>query len=113
MYGAGEDSLFLKSCFDHGLRVYGSNVVLGACAKDISSWFQGCNEKYFYDKGALIGIMFPRLHHVLAVYFSLRFKRETELSVAERLHWMLRGIRGGRSLVPYPGDYGERETQAL
>ena len=113
LYGAGEDSIFLKSCFDHGLRVYGSEIVLGACAKDVSSWFRGCNEKYFYDKGALMGVLFPRLRHVMAAYFSLRFKRETELGAAERLRWMLRGVRGGRSLLAYPGNPEKRENREL
>ena len=50
-FSSGEDSLFLKSCFDAGLKVYSHSYVLGTCCKDSSTWFVGHNEKYFYDKG--------------------------------------------------------------
>jgi glycosyltransferase involved in cell wall biosynthesis len=38
-FSAGEDTLFLKACFDHKLRVYSHSYVLGICRKDDSSWF--------------------------------------------------------------------------
>ena len=50
IYSSGEDSLFLKACFERGLKVYSNAYVLGSCCKDVSSWFRGFNEKYFYDK---------------------------------------------------------------
>lgn len=103
LYSAGEDSLFLKSCFDSGLRVYGHRYVLGTCSKDQSSWFTGCNEKYFYDKGALMACLFPRCSRLMVLRFALIFKRETELSALQRLQWMERGRRGFRTLKPYSG----------
>lgn len=100
-YSAGEDTLFLKSCFDRGLKVYGSSYVLGTCAKDSSTWFTAHNEKYFYDKGALIRYLFPRCPYLMAPYFAIRFKRETSLGVWQRLKLVFRGVRGGKKLLPY------------
>ena len=72
-FSAGEDSLFLKSCFDKGLRVYAHDYVLGTCCKDTSTWFTEYGEKYFYDKGVLVRHLFPRLHCLMAMYFAVRF----------------------------------------
>lgn len=101
MYSAGEDSLFLKACFDKGLRVYSHDFVLGTCRKDESSWFTGCNEKYFYDKGVLMRYLFPGIPRLMALYFAIRFKRQTDLSVMKRIRLMLAGVRGGKRMEPY------------
>lgn len=101
MYSSGEDSLFIKSCFDCGLRVYTHDYVLGTCAKDTSTWFVGFNEKYFYDKGALVRCLFPCIPYLMAPYFAIRFKRETNISVFKRLKLVFMGVRGGKTLCPY------------
>lgn len=101
MYSAGEDSLFLKACFDAGLKVYSHEYVLGTCCKDTSTWFTGYGEKYFYDKGALVRHLFPKTCYLMAPYFAIRFKRETEVSVRNRLKLVYRGVRGSKTLQPY------------
>lgn len=100
-FSSGEDSLFLKACFDKGLKVYGSGYVLGSCAKDYSTWFQGYNEKYFYDKGVLMRYLFPQIPRLMALYFAIGFKRETQLSVNKRVKLMLTGVREGKRMLPY------------
>ena len=100
-FSAGEDSLFLKSCFDNGLRVYAHTYTLGRCSKDTSSWFRGCDDKYFYDKGVLVRHLFPRTAYLMALYFGICFKLETECNVWQRLRWIYKGIRGGRRMIPY------------
>lgn len=100
-FSSGEDSLFLKACFDAGLRVYAHDYVLGTCCKDVSSWFVGCNEKYFYDKGVLMRHLFPRIPYLMALYFGLRIKRQTDLPAGKRVKLMFAGVRNGRHMVPY------------
>lgn len=100
-FSAGEDSLFLKACFDSGLKVYSCDYVLGSCSKDSSTWFVGYNEKYFYDKGVLMRNLFPRTSYLMALYFGIRFKRETKLGVLARLKYMFAGVRGGKRMIPY------------
>ncbi len=103
-FSAGEDSLFIKSCFDSGLRVYAHPYVLGSCCKDCSSWFVGYNEKYFYDKGVLVRHLFPRTAYVMALYFGARFKRETTVGLWQRIRLVYAGVRGGKTLTPYSGE---------
>ena len=100
-FSAGEDSLFLKACFDRGLRVYAHDYVLGQCHKDSSSWFVGYNEKYFYDKGVLVRRLFPRLHPLMGLYFALHFKRKTDIGPTRRLKLVYAGIRGGKTMKVY------------
>ena len=98
---SGEDSLFLKACFDRGLKVYAHEYVLGTCAKDTSTWFVGCDEKYFYDKGVLMRYLFPRVPHLMALYFAIRFKRATDIKMLQRICLMQQGVRGGKSMQQY------------
>ena len=100
-FSAGEDSLFLKSCFDAGLKVYSHSYVLGTCCKDTSTWFTGYNEKYFYDRGVLVRKLFPRMYGLMALYFGVRFKRETNIGVLRRLRLVYAGVRGGKNMKPY------------
>ena len=103
-FSSGEDSLFLKACFDRGLKVYAHEYVLGTCAKDTSTWFVGYGEKYFYDKGVLMRYLFPRVHYLMALYFAIRFKRTTKIKVGQRIQLMQEGVRGGKSMRPYQNE---------
>lgn len=100
-FSAGEDSLFLKACFDKGLRVYAHPYVLGRCCKDSSSWFVGYHEKYFYDKGVLVRHLFPRTAYLMALYFGAYFRRETAVGLWRRLRLVYAGVRKGKRLIPY------------
>ena len=103
-FGSGEDTLFLKSCFDRGLTVYSYNYNLGTCCKDSSTWFVGCDEKYFYDKGVLIRKLFPETACLMVLYFGIRFKRKTDVGVLKRLRLMYAGAKGGKTMKPYRGN---------
>lgn len=101
LYNSGEDSLFLKACFEKGLHVYSHPYVLGICSRDSSTWFSGCDEKYFYDKGALMGYLFPKLKYAMTLYFAIHVKKKTDIACFERIRWMYSGLRGGRAMISY------------
>lgn len=100
-FSAGEDSLFLKACFDKGLRLYAHEYVLGTCCKDRSTWFEGYHEKYFYDKGVLVRQLFPQTYVLMAMYFAVCFKRETSVPVFRRIRLVYAGVRGGKTMRTY------------
>lgn len=104
IYGSGEDSLFLLDCFREGLKVYSYPYVLGACAKDTSSWFAGFNEKYFYDKGAWINCAFPKTKHIFKWYFLIKYKKQTELTFKECIRQMNRGIHNYKNLKGFKNE---------
>ena len=101
MYGSGEDSIFIADCLRAGLKAYSHDLVLGTCAKDASSWFSGYNEKYFYDRGAMVACVFPRLKHLMKYYFAHKLSKKQRISIKKVLKYMNRGIKGFQTLTPY------------
>jgi hypothetical protein len=74
-YGSGEDSLFLKSCLDNQLKVVYRSKNIGTVYNDGSSWFNGYNEKYLFDRGALFKAMSKKLYIVYILQFVIRRKK--------------------------------------
>ena len=108
-FSCGEDSLFIKACFDAGLKVYTHSYVLGTCAKDVSSWFSGYSEKYLYDKGVLYSFLFPKLKYLLAVYYSFRLKSKTRFSVWKNLKLICQGIKNAKAMKTYSAFCEEKK----
>ena len=101
VYSSGEDSLFIRDCFRAGLRVYSHSAVLGKCAKDSSTWFEGYNEKYIFDKGAWIACAFPRSAWMLKWYFIRRIAKRAGLGFWRTAKIFNRGIKAYASLDTY------------
>lgn len=94
-YCGGEDSLFLSEFIKKGYKVFAAPVMIGREEAEGSSWFEGYNEKYFYDRGAL----YQYLYGKAAVFMSLRFLIShrnvmcTEIGLFSALKIMLRGVK--------------------
>lgn len=101
LYGSGEDSLFLRDCIGKGLKIYSHSFVLGDCSKNASSWFEGYNEKFFYDKGAWLACAFPTAKWLMAVYMAVHLGRYSEMSDGAAFKLILQGIKGYKSLKGY------------
>lgn len=100
-YGAGEDTLFLRECLKKGLKVYTYPYYIATINQDSSSWFEGYNEKYFYDKGALLALAFPYIKYLLSVYFAFAFSRRSQLTLLQCISYMFQGIRNSKQALPY------------
>lgn len=100
-FSCGEDSLFIKECFNNRLKVYKHSYVLGSCSKDSSSWFTGFGDKYLYDKGVLLSFLFPKIKYLVAVYFGYRFKKMTKYSFFKNIKMINKGIKNAKELKPY------------
>ena len=109
LYSSGEDTLFILSALRSGLRLYSHSYVLGSCAKDTSSWFSGYNDKYCYDRGALVACAFPKTKHVMKWYFALKISRKAKKPLKTVIRQMNLGIRGFRDLKPYDPDGPAKE----
>lgn len=60
-FGSGEDSLFLMDCIRRGLKVYTYPAVIARLSPRESTWFRGYNDQFFFDKGVLFSVLFPRM----------------------------------------------------
>lgn len=72
--GSGEDSIFLRDCFKEGLKIRTSEKLISKIYNDNSTWFEGYNEKFFYDKGKLSKALFPKLYRLYIEQFLQRHK---------------------------------------
>lgn len=99
-FSNGEDSLFLKEFMDKGYQVYTAPVTIGRETAGESTWFEGYNQKFFYDRG----VLYHYLYGVMALPFSLRFLLAHrpllcgELSLSQAFGSMREGIRTGKRL---------------
>ena len=97
-YSNGEDSLFPHDCLKKGLKIWAVPVEIGheAVREDGSStWFNGYNEKFFYDRGVLYRDLYGRLAVCMALRFLLAHRKITcqELTIGDAFRIMRKGIR--------------------
>ncbi len=90
-YGSGEDTLFLQDCIRSGIKIYKSPVKIANVKQEESSWFNGYNQKYYTDKGALCAAIFPRLCYLYAILKVIRLKSKN-YSKLEIFQMYLKGI---------------------
>lgn len=93
-FSSGEDSLFLMDCIRNGLKIYSYPVVIAKLIERKSTWFVGYNDKYFFDKGVLFSLLYPRLCKVYAIIHCMRQYRQYREYGLLRAYWQIkRGIR--------------------
>lgn len=92
-YSCGEDTLFLRECLRKGLRIYGVPASLARIQDGDSTWFQGFNDKFFFDKGVLYYALNPRMCSFHALYHSLRYRKKySSYGWKKAFRQMLKGI---------------------
>lgn len=94
IYGSGEDSIFILDLLKSGCKVYSSDKIIAKCARDKSSWFEGYNDKYMYDRGALIASCFPKMKSIVKWYFPFRFRQLSEMNFGSMIKYINYGIEG-------------------
>lgn len=100
-YCSGEDTIFIADSIRAGLHVYSHDLVLGTCAKDSSTWFAGFDEKFFFDKGAMLACAFPKTKHLIKWYFMRRFLKKQGVSAKMVIKNINKGIRAFPKLQSY------------
>jgi hypothetical protein len=100
-YCGGEDNLFLVAALKKGLEIYTSPFCLGSLKKRESTWFDGFNEKYFFDNGAFLEVAFPLFKHPFACYFAVKFSKKTELGTWKVWRLQYEGMEAFRRGVSY------------
>lgn len=73
-YSNGEDSIFIRDCLKKGLKAMAVPVLIGKEVPRPSTWFQGYNEKFFFDRGVLYKYLYGRMAGVFALRFLIRHR---------------------------------------
>lgn len=93
-FGSGEDSLFLMECIRKGLKIYSYPVIIAELIDRESTWFTGYNDKYFFDKGVLFSLLYPRLCYAYAIIHCIKQnKRYSKYGVMNAHKQIKKGIR--------------------
>lgn len=97
-YSNGEDSLFIRDCLNAGMKVYRVPVHIGAETARESTWFQGYNEKLFFDRGVLYSYLYGKMDKLMALRWLFAHKEELckEIPLKEAYAIMCKGIKEGR-----------------
>lgn len=101
LYGSGEDSLFYLECVRKKIKIYTYADSVGMNLYRESTWFNGYNEKFFFDKGAWIACAFPRIKFLMMCYFTVRFKSCSDLSIGTILKILSQGTKDYKKLAAY------------
>lgn len=99
-YGCGEDTIFLKELIDKKFRIYKSPINIAKVDMSESTWFNGYNEKYFHDKGALIGATYPKISYILVLFQAFRNSKRKLGSYRyfrKVLEWYVDGLKNYKS----------------
>ncbi|MGI1659315.1 MAG: hypothetical protein ACRKFN_10080 [Desulfitobacterium sp.] len=109
-YSAGEDTLFLREALRKGLKIYSYPQKIADVRQEVSTWFMGYTEKYFFDKGVVIANVFPRVKYLAGLYLAIRFKARTKFSYRQLIRQIYAGIKAFRDGASYD-QWKEREIR--
>jgi glycosyltransferase len=94
IYGSGEDSIFIRDCLNAKFKIHSVSDYIATLVDSESTWFNGYNEKYYFDKGALL----KKLHGSFAILFCFIYlfrhrKIKTNLTFKQCYKAMINGIK--------------------
>lgn len=92
-YQCGEDNLFLIQSIKAGLNLLAVPVKIGCVMHEVSTWFKGYDEKYFFDRGVLFGAMFGLSAPIYLLLLDIKNNNRYEVPFFKRYIKGLKGIR--------------------
>lgn len=93
-YSAGEDVLFVTDAIRAGLKMYEIPITIGEIEDSQSTWFNGHNEKFFYDKGVLFAAMGKKTAFLRCIRYALIYSGECkEIGIKKAFDLMIKGSR--------------------
>lgn len=101
IFPCGEDSKWMVDAYKKGLTVYVSKETIGSVSFDVSTWFDGVNEKYFYGFGAYYKNAHPISYPLWILYFAIRTSKMTKMSFFCKIKWMKNGVKGFNGLLSF------------
>lgn len=90
LYGSGEDSLFINDFRKKG-NVYLCKDVLGKVDFSQSSWFNGYDEKFFFNHGAKIAALYDKYAYVFIIYYAFRYFTMSNVKLLNMIRLMKKG----------------------
>lgn len=112
IFPSGEDSLWVSEARKKGLVFYVSKETIGQVSFSQSSWFTGCDEKFFFGKGAFCAAAKRRPFFFWSRYYIFRIAKDAEISPKDAMKAFRSGVLAYRNLQPFaPKKTGEPESE--
>jgi len=108
-YCSGEDNLFVREVLGKGMKVYLHPFTIAHVSHGPSTWFEGFNEKYIFDNGALMQAAFPALRHIVVWYFAYKFAKRSRLGILRTTVLEYAGMKAFRRGQSYDEWRKERD----
>ena len=93
IYPSGEDSLWLIESLKKGLKIYTYPLNIGIVNQEESTWFKGFDDEYFFGRGALIQAALPKVKYLMLIYYLIRFRKISMLSMTDMIKFIRAGMR--------------------
>lgn len=94
--GASEENLFLLNCHSLGLKIYYQPIEIATLTEKKSTWFDGYNETYFYNRGRTTRYIFGLPLSILYGLYFVIMKRKlyrNYVTTLKAFSMLLKGIR--------------------
>lgn len=91
-YSCGEDSLLFRDMNNKRMKIYEYPEVIATVDYSKSTWFQGYNKKFFYDKGAWLKEAYPWTCFIFKWYYIFKFGNRNIKRILEVKKWINQGI---------------------
>jgi len=98
---AGEESVWQALARKKGLRMFQCPEYITTVTQANSTWFNGYDEKYFYDLGANLTARYGIIKYLYQFYYPYRLYKETKLSVFKQIYYMISGMKGFKKNMGY------------
>lgn len=100
-YSSGEDTMWLIDSLKKGLKIYTYPQIIGSVKQEESTWFKGYDEEYFFSKGALVQANFRRIKLLLIIYYLIRFRKISKLSLRKMFKYLIKGSKAFKKGLTY------------
>lgn len=91
---AGEDNLFITNCLQKRLKGIACSSLIGTVKQEVSTWFKGYNEKYYFDRGKLFTAMYGKKAFLYLLLFELKnVCRSNDITLLKRVKLEYQGCK--------------------
>lgn len=101
VYGSGEDTIFIHDLLKEKLNIIKYPCVIADEISKESTWFSGYNDKYFFDKGALMSAIYPKSKYFMALVFSIKHGWSRSTNKLKVIKLYLAGARCYDDMINY------------
>lgn len=110
---AGEESVWQSLARKKGLRIFQCPEYITTVSQVNSTWFNGFDEKYFYDLGANLTARYGIVKYIYQFYYPYRLRKETKLSIWKQICCINAGMQGFKKGMGYQQYIGMAKIATL